>query len=336
MTAKELVAKAVNIANNYNTVYMWGTIGSPVTEGLIADKAKQYPSWYTASKQASFRKLIGKGYFAFDCVCLIKAILWGWSGDSTKSYGGAKYASNGVPDISADGMIAKCSGVSTSGWDKMEIGEALWCPGHIGLYAGDGLAVECTPAWGNKVQITAVKNIGTKSGYNARNWTKHGKLPYVTYDGSSNSVVTKPSTAAPTAPVAPAAPATSLPKIGSVVSFNGTKHYPSTTASGGYACKPGSAKVTNIVKNAKHPVHLIAVAGGGSTVYGWVDAADITNGASGTAVSQTVHTVARGDTLWDIAQNRLGNGSRYKEIMTLNGLKSTVLKVGQVLKLPKK
>lgn len=43
------------------------------------------------------------------------------------------------------------------------------------------LAVECTPAWKNGVQITAVANIGSKSGYNARKWKKWGKIPYVTY-----------------------------------------------------------------------------------------------------------------------------------------------------------
>ena len=28
---------------------------------------------------------------------------------------------------------------------------------------------------------TAVGNIGNKAGYNSRKWTKHGKLPYITY-----------------------------------------------------------------------------------------------------------------------------------------------------------
>lgn len=181
MRAKVLVEKAVDIAKNYNTVYMWGVFGAPVTESVIAGKAKQYPSWYTSAKQAAFGKLIGKGYFGFDCVCLIKGILWGWSGNQSKTYGGASYASNGVPDIGADTMISRCQNVSTIGWDSMMPGEAVWCRGHIGIYIGDGLAVECTPAWENKVQITAVSNIGGKAGYNARAWTKHGKLPWVDY-----------------------------------------------------------------------------------------------------------------------------------------------------------
>jgi hypothetical protein len=119
--------------------------------------------------------------FGFDCVCFIKALLWGWCGDASKDYGGAQYGSNGVPDISDSGMINVCSDVSTD-FRTIQVGEVVWLPGHIGVYVGDGLAVECTPIWKDGVQVTAVHNIGTKSGYKGRFWTKHGKLPYVTYE----------------------------------------------------------------------------------------------------------------------------------------------------------
>lgn len=59
----------------------------------------------------------------------------------------------------------------------------VWTTGHIGIYIGDGLAVECTPKWKNCVQITAVGNIGSKAGYNTRTWKKHGHIPYVEYSG---------------------------------------------------------------------------------------------------------------------------------------------------------
>ncbi|MDX3555174.1 peptidoglycan recognition protein family protein [Streptomyces europaeiscabiei] len=48
------------------------------------------------------------------------------------------------------------------------------------------------------------------------------------------------------------------------------------------------------------------------------------------------YTVRSGDTLWSIAKQQLGNGSRYTEITELNGLKSDVLTPGQKLKLPAK
>ncbi len=47
-----------------------------------------------------------------------------------------------------------------------------------------------------------------------------------------------------------------------------------------------------------------------------------------------IHTVVKGDTLWDIAKAYLGNGSRYPEIKTLNNLKSNVIYSGWKLKIP--
>ena len=98
------------------------------------------------------------------------------------AYGGAKYATNGVPDEGANTMIKRCKDATASGWDKVDPGEVVWTTGHIGVYIGNGLAVECSPRWANNVQITAVGNIGKKNGYNTRMWKKHGHLPYVIYD----------------------------------------------------------------------------------------------------------------------------------------------------------
>ena len=179
-TAKELAAAAEAVAKNHKSIYMKGVFGSPITESLIKEKAVQYPSWYTAARQKNFRSLIGKGYVAFDCICLVKGLLWNWAGDLKKEHGGATYKANGVPDIGTEAMIAVCKDVSTNFAD-IQVGELLWMQGHVGIYIGDGLAVECTTSWKNCVQITAVHNIGKKTGYNGRKWTKHGKLPYVSY-----------------------------------------------------------------------------------------------------------------------------------------------------------
>lgn len=68
------------------------------------------------------------------------------------------------------------------------------------------------------------------------------------------------------------------PDEGDVVNFTGKKHYTSANATKAKSCKPGKARVTSIHKlgESKHPYHLVAVSGGGSTVYGWVDADTIT------------------------------------------------------------
>lgn len=310
MTNTEFVKKVTDIANNYKTLYVMGCFGAPMT---AANKSR-YCQHTAYNQQATRQKLIRAATadtFGFDCVCLIKGVLWGWSGNKNATYGGAAYASNGVPDIGADAMITKCSGISTD-FSKITPGEAVWMSGHIGVYIGDGKVVECTPAWDNCVQIT---QLGSATAYKTRKWTKHGKLPWITYT----------STAAP-APAQPAAKKTVdelaaevragkwgvqpdrekrltaagydfkaiqdrvneleaaekakawTPSVGDIVNFNGKKHYSSANASSGPSCKSGKAKITAIYQlgKSKHPYHLVAVPGGGSTVYGWVDQGSFT------------------------------------------------------------
>lgn len=185
MKSKTFIDKAIDIAKNFKTLYVMGCFGAPMT----AANKQRYTKNNEYNTTADRVKLINAASadtFGFDCVCLIKGILWGWTGDKSKVYGGSGYAINGVPDIGADSMIKVCTNVSTD-FRNIIPGEAVWMQGHIGIYIGDGLAVECTPKWKNKVQITAVGNIGKKSGYDTRTWTKHGKLPYIDYSDQSSS-----------------------------------------------------------------------------------------------------------------------------------------------------
>ena len=180
MTAQELTDRCVDIAEHDKTLYVMGCFGAPMT----AANKKRYTKNHEYNKAAARTKMINaaaEDTFGFDCVNLIKGVLWGWVGDLSAQYGGAKYGSNGVPDVSADGMIRLCKSV-TDDFREIVPGAAVWLPGHIGLYIGEGLTVECTPKWANRVQITAVGNIGKKAGYNTRTWKKWGLLPYVSYE----------------------------------------------------------------------------------------------------------------------------------------------------------
>ena len=53
------------------------------------------------------------------------------------------------------------------------------------------------------------------------------------------------------------------------------------------------------------------------------------------AETYRIHTVVKGDSLWDIAKAYLGDGSRYPEIKALNNLTSNVIYSGWKLKIPK-
>ena len=141
----DFIYKLEDIANDYQTSYMLGCFGQPATSTNIANAVAR-PNLNNARFEQGALSIKGKG-FMFDCVCLIKAVLWGWSGDLSKSYGGAVYGSNGVPDINADQMINKCKDVSTD-FSTIQMGEVVWMKGHIGVYVGAGEVIECTPKWG--------------------------------------------------------------------------------------------------------------------------------------------------------------------------------------------
>ncbi|WP_312371895.1 C40 family peptidase [Lachnoclostridium sp.] len=166
MTDQQLKEKVLDIATNFKTCYLYGGTGQLVTNAIIDQKSKQLPSWYTSSRITVLKKLVGNGYYGFDCVNLIKAILWGWEDGKM-----GKYASNTVPDTNANGFINLCEDVSTD-MTNIKPMELIWFSGHVGLYLGNGECVECAPSL-NKVAIT-------KLTYQNK-WCKHGKLPWITY-----------------------------------------------------------------------------------------------------------------------------------------------------------
>ena len=181
MTAMELARRCRQLAEEHKTLYVMGCFGAPMT----AKNRNRYTKNHSYNRKPERTEKInaaGEDTFGFDCVGMIKGILWGWCGDSGKTYGGASYTANQVPDLGANAMFSNCKDKSTD-FSCLEVGEAVWLKGHIGIYIGDGLAVETTPLWKDGVQITACNC--KKAEYPTRNWTKHGKLPYVRYDGYS-------------------------------------------------------------------------------------------------------------------------------------------------------
>lgn len=73
--------------------------------------------------------------FPFECVGLIKGLLWGWNGNFDKLNGGAIYLNN-VPDVDCNVMINNyCIDQSSSFTENdvncIEPSELLWNQGHI-------------------------------------------------------------------------------------------------------------------------------------------------------------------------------------------------------------
>lgn len=179
MKCKNFIAM-LKVALNEKTVYANGMFGQPITNDILEQKARQLKSWYIDKGNLDkLKQYVGKYYFGFDCVCLIKGILWGWNANFNDENGGAKYQSNNVPDISLETILTKCNDVS-SDFSNICKGAYVYMKGHCGIYIGNGEVIECTPKWENKVQISKLGNLGF-TGEKVRKWEKWGKLPYIDY-----------------------------------------------------------------------------------------------------------------------------------------------------------
>lgn len=151
---------------------------------LFIDRLKLALNSKTQYKTSGWGSHDGNLWY-FDCVCLIKAILWGWNADLSKKHGGAVYKSNGVPDIDDQKFYDVCSKKS-SDFTKLSIGEILHMKGHVGVHIGNGDVIEATKGWKkNKVLKSKVSSDGTRSLNGVKNgkWTGHGFSPYVDYTG---------------------------------------------------------------------------------------------------------------------------------------------------------
>ena len=188
MKNTELVAKVLDVAKNHNTLYVMGCFGAPLTGGNVTRYCNNHTYNKDATRTAMIKAAADKTppVFGFDCVNLIKAILWGWDADGAQEYGGAKYQSNGVPDTTVDGIFDMCS-MKSSDFSGIKPGAMLYMSngGHCGIYIGAGLAIEATGSWERKIYVTALNNMQDEypnTGYDKRRtWQKWGLLPWIDY-----------------------------------------------------------------------------------------------------------------------------------------------------------
>lgn len=177
MTASEFCDRLVD-CSNHKTLYVMGCFGAPMNK----KNKLRYTSNNAYNAKADRTRMIMAATddtFGFDCIGLVKGILFGWLGDVNRVYGGAGYKENGVPDTDAKKMLNYCTDVSTD-FSHILPGEFLWMDGHCGVYIGNGKVAESSPKWKNGVQITYLANLGYTEG-NCRTWTKHGKLEWIDY-----------------------------------------------------------------------------------------------------------------------------------------------------------
>lgn len=212
-------------------------------------------------------------------------------GDTVQFAGGTHYTSaNATSGSAVKASKAKVTAVSASGkhpYHCRAVNDAgAFVSGVYGWVDTSTLSdvkattttTPTTPATSTTDEIYVVKSGDTLSGIAKKYGATYQKL--AAYNNISNpNVITVgqkikiPKGTSSTTTVKPWTPA-----VGDIVIYNKTTHYANANASKGVTCKGGKAKITQIYQlgKSKHPYHLIAVSGGGSNVYGWVDAGTFT------------------------------------------------------------
>lgn len=167
MNNKEFARKARETAER-KTYYIKGGFGLVLNANGKKRAIKAYK--YNADRADKINAL-DPATFAFDCCGLVKGIIWGFDGNLKKTYGGAEYEANGLPDLNEKGLFNLCENI-TDDLNNLTEGDFLYMPGHCGIYLGDGFVCESTPAGTNGVQITSI---------NKKKWKAGGRLPMITY-----------------------------------------------------------------------------------------------------------------------------------------------------------
>lgn len=148
--------------------YWYGTFGKKASKSLYTSKKAQYPSHYEASRTSSYNAHIAAALRVCDCVGLIKWFFWA---KGSHAEGDIVNKSNGCPDTNANGMFKLCTKTGTIKTLPEIPGLVLWCNNHIGVYIGNGYAIEARGfAYGN-----------VKTKVSERSWTHWGMLPMLDY-----------------------------------------------------------------------------------------------------------------------------------------------------------
>ncbi len=185
MQSDDFCTKLKAIVQNYKTVYVNGGIGYRLNQFGKNKARTNKKNLTTLGKLKSCIANADEHTWAFDCNNLLMSVIYGWSGDESKTYGGADYSH--PTWYTTEGLLNCCSDV-TSNFNNIERGELVWVQGHVGCYIGNGIVVECTPKWNNCVQFTNLGNLPQYKQGNYRVWNKHGKLPFISYVQSGTTL----------------------------------------------------------------------------------------------------------------------------------------------------
>lgn len=144
--------------------YVMGTFGQVLTVDLLEAKLQQLPDAIGPYEDYILTNYLGVR--TADCIGLIKGYSW-----HDPESGNINYGSNGMPDVSADQIYAQAAEKGSMATMPEIPGILVHAPGHIGIYIGNGYAIE---AMGTRYGVV-------KTAVASRNWTGWCKNPYINY-----------------------------------------------------------------------------------------------------------------------------------------------------------
>ena len=144
--------------------YVWGSHGQVLTEKELNRLKSIFGSYVTDKEKYIRENWLGRR--TADCVGLI--IGYGWYNEES---GTIKYGTNGMKDVTADGMYSAAVEKGSINTMPDIPGLAVWHEGHIGIYVGDGYVVHAANTYDG-----VIKTRITSSG-----WTHWLKVPYINY-----------------------------------------------------------------------------------------------------------------------------------------------------------
>lgn len=149
--------------------YWYGTFGNTASASLLAQKRKQYPAYYEQSEYTvKFTSQFGER--VHDCVGLIKGYLWSATPTSKPVY-------NASQDVSANGMLGKCTKKGEISTIPEVPGTLVFMKGHVGVYIGGGYVIE---AKGHDSGVVKTKLKG-------RGWKNWGFCPWIDYGAAEGT-----------------------------------------------------------------------------------------------------------------------------------------------------
>ena len=119
-------------------MYVWDGCGEYITREWIDKLVRKYPDWYTPARTGVRKSLADRGLRGWDCFGVIKSYIW-----NDYHQGNTAYFTKSV-DYSTKELFEAAEVKGPVEELPERPGLVLWRPGHVGVYLGSGMVIECT------------------------------------------------------------------------------------------------------------------------------------------------------------------------------------------------